>query len=194
MQCPYCQAEDTKVVDSRLSDGNEVRRRRECVSCCERFTTYESVELSLPRLIKRDGSCVQFREEKLRAGILRALEKRSVRSEQVDAAVHRIIVQLRSIGEDEIETRVLGEWVMAELKALDEVAYVRFASVYRRFQDVNEFREEIAKLRNEGLGSNALDILKKSEPQTSDQNLAYKRQPSKQNDTETNNEVLNHYE
>lgn len=162
MQCPYCQAQDTKVIDSRLSEGNEVRRRRECVSCFERFTTYESVELSLPRLIKRDGSCVQFREEKLRAGLLRALEKRSVRSEQVDAAVRRIMVQLRAAGEDEIETSVLGEWVMAELRALDEVAYVRFASVYRRFQDVNEFREEIAKLKNDTLGNDALDILKQT--------------------------------
>lgn len=162
MQCPYCQAQDTKVIDSRLSEGNEVRRRRECVSCFERFTTYESVELSLPRLIKRDGSCVQFREEKLRGGILRALEKRQVRSEQVDAAIRRIIDQLRASGEDEIETRVLGEWVMAELRALDEVAYVRFASVYRRFQDVNEFREEVAKLRNDTLGNDALEILKQT--------------------------------
>lgn len=162
MQCPYCQAYDTKVVDSRLSEQNEVRRRRECISCNERFTTYETVELSLPRLIKRDGSCVQFREEKLRAGILRALEKRQVRSEQVDAAVRRIIMQLRATGEGEVETSILGEWVMAELRALDEVAYVRFASVYRRFQDVNEFRDEIAKLKNDTLGNDALDILKQT--------------------------------
>ncbi len=149
MQCPFCQAQDTKVIDSRLAgEGDQVRRRRECVVCLERFTTYETVELSLPRLVKRDGSCVQFLEEKLRAGILRALEKRPVRTEQVDAAVNRVIYRLRAAGEREIETQVLGEWVMTELKALDEVAYVRFASVYRRFQDVNEFREEIARLRN----------------------------------------------
>lgn len=150
MQCPFCQAQDTKVIDSRLvGEGDQIRRRRECISCEERFTTYEVIELSLPRLVKRDGSCVQFREEKLRAGILRALEKRSVRTEQVDAAVTRIVNRLRASGEREIETSVLGEWVMSELKALDEVAYVRFASVYRRFKDVNEFRDEIERLKSE---------------------------------------------
>src|SRR5262245_38000998 len=129
MQCPFCRADDTKVIDSRLvAEGDQVRRRRECISCTERFTTYEVIELTLPRLIKRDGSCVQFREEKLRAGLLRALEKRPVRSEQVDGAVSHILNHLRASGEREIETRVLGEWVMAELRALDEVAYVRFAS------------------------------------------------------------------
>lgn len=148
MQCPYCRAQDTKVIDSRLvGEGNEVRRRRECICCSERFTTYEVIELSLPRVVKRDGSCVQFREEKVRSGILRALEKRPVRAESVDAAVNRIMNRVRSAGEPEIESGLLGEWVMAELRALDEVAYVRFASVYRRFQDVNEFREEIARLR-----------------------------------------------
>lgn len=149
MYCPFCQTQDTKVIDSRLSDGNEVRRRRECVSCLERFTTYEAIELSLPRLIKRDGSCVQFRQDKLRAGLLRALEKRPVQADQLDLAIQRIMYRLRASGEDEIETRVLGEWVMAELKALDEIAYLRFASVYRRFQHVDEFREEIARLREE---------------------------------------------
>src|SRR5262245_8579854 len=123
MQCPFCHAEDTKVVDSRLAgEDNAVRRRRSCMNCLERFTTYETVELSLPRLVKRDGSCVQFREEKLRAGILRALEKRPVRTEQVDAAVNRIMYRLRDAGESEIETQTLGEWVMAELKSLDEIA------------------------------------------------------------------------
>lgn len=151
MECPFCQTEDTKVIDSRLSENNEVRRRRECVSCFERFTTYESIELSLPRLIKRDGSRVQFREEKLRAGLLRALEKRPIGIEKIDSAVQHILYRLRASGEDEIETRILGEWVMAELKAMDEVAYLRFASVYRRFQDVNEFRYEIEKLRDETL-------------------------------------------
>lgn len=149
MQCPFCRADDTKVVDSRLvAEGDQVRRRRECINCSERFTTYETIELSLPRLIKRDGRCVQFREEKLRAGILRALEKRPVRAEQVDAGINRILNRLRASGEREIETQVLGEWVMIELKAIDEIAYVRFASVYRRFQDVNEFREEIARLKD----------------------------------------------
>lgn len=149
MQCPFCQAQDTKVIDSRLaSEGDQVRRRRECVLCTERFTTYETIELSLPRLIKRDGRCVQFQEEKLKNGILLALEKRPVKTELVEAAINRIIYRLRGAGERELETRLLGEWVMMELRALDEVAYVRFASVYRRFQDVDEFREEIALLRS----------------------------------------------
>ncbi len=147
MRCPFCATEDTKVVDSRLvGEGDQVRRRRECVGCNARFTTYETMELYLPRLLKRDGCCEQFREEKLRAGVLRALEKRPVRTEQVDAALSRVIDKLRACTEREVETQVLGEWVMEELKALDEIAYVRFASVYRRFQDVNEFTQEIARL------------------------------------------------
>lgn len=150
MQCPYCRAIDTKVIDSRLvNDGDQVRRRRECISCSERFTTYEVIELSLPRLIKRDGSLVQFREEKLRAGILRALEKRPVRTEQVDAAIKRILSRLQASNDREIETRILGEWVMDELKAIDDIAYVRFASVYRRFQDINDFKEEINRLKDD---------------------------------------------
>lgn len=160
MQCPFCRAEDTKVIDSRLAgEGEEVRRRRECISCSERFTTYETIELSLPRLIKRDGSRVQFREEKLRAGILRALEKRPVQAERVDTALNRLMHRLRAAGEPEIETSVLGEWVMAELRALDEVAYVRFASVYRRFQDINEFQREI----------DALQTAHHAQPATADQ-------------------------
>lgn len=149
MQCPFCQTQDTKVIDSRLTgESNQVRRRRECIICTERFTTYETIELSLPRLIKKDGSCVAFQEEKLKNGILRALEKRPVTAEQVEAAVHRIIHRLKSTGERELETHILGEWVMAELRILDEVAYLRFASVYRRFEDVNEFGAAIALLRS----------------------------------------------
>jgi transcriptional repressor NrdR len=149
MQCPFCRADDTKVIDSRLGgDGDQVRRRRECINCTERFTTYETIELSLPRLLKRDGSCVQFREEKLRLGMLRALEKRPVRTEQVDAAMNRLLKRLAASDEREISTQAIGEWVMTELRALDEIAYVRFASVYRRFQDVDEFEKEIARLKN----------------------------------------------
>ena len=155
MQCPFCRSNDTKVIDSRLvGEGNEIRRRRECIVCEARFTTYETIELSIPRIVKRDGSCVQFREEKLRSGILRALEKRPVRADLVDAAISRILYRLRAFGEREIETKTLGEWVMTELRALDEVAYVRFASVYRRFQDINEFQQEIAKLQNNTLNHN----------------------------------------
>jgi len=147
MRCPFCQASDTKVIDSRLvGEGDQVRRRRECLRCEERFTTFEGAELTMPRLIKRDGRRINFDEKNLRAGMLRALEKRPVSSEKIEEAINRIKYKLRTLGEREVETAVLGEWVMSELHALDEVAYVRFASVYRRFQDVNAFREEIERL------------------------------------------------
>ncbi|MDB2384747.1 transcriptional regulator NrdR [Endozoicomonas sp.] len=150
MHCPYCGADDTKVIDSRLvTDGNQVRRRRECLTCNERFTTYESAELVIPRLIKQDGTRETFREEKLRAGMTRALEKRPVGVEQLEDSIHRIKLRLRATGEREINSRAVGEEVMAELKELDEIAYIRFASVYRHFKDLNEFREEIEKLETE---------------------------------------------
>ena len=148
MYCPFCNAIDTKVVDSRLVDtGAQVRRRRECLECNERFTTYEVIELNMPRVIKRDGTRVTFDKNKLRAGILRSLEKRPVTTEQVDAAMHEIVKQIRVTGEREIKSQALGEFVMSELKKIDAVAYVRFASVYRSFQDVSEFHREIEKLR-----------------------------------------------
>lgn len=148
MHCPYCQAIETKVVDSRLvADGEQVRRRRECLSCALRFTTYETIELSLPRLIKSDGSYVQFKEDKLKAGMLKALEKRPVSTVQLDAAIKKIIFKLRDYTEKEMKTHKLGEWVMEELKLLDQVAYIRFASVYRQFEAVAEFEKEIARLK-----------------------------------------------
>lgn len=148
MHCPFCKEEDTKVVDSRLLDeGSQVRRRRECVQCEERFTTYEKIELSLPRIIKRDGKRTAFDETKLRAGFLRALEKRPVSAEQVESAVQRIIHKLRASGEREISSLHLGELVMDELRKLDEVAYVRFASVYRCFQDIDAFHQEVQRLK-----------------------------------------------
>jgi len=154
MQCPFCQEIDTKVVDSRLGgEGQQIRRRRECISCAERFTTYETIELSLPRLQKKDGSFVQFKEEKIRAGILRALEKRPVTMEAVDKIVNRIIYRLRATGEREVTTQLIGEWVMGELKSLDAVAYVRFASVYRRFEDVEAFSTEIERLKSTEMDS-----------------------------------------
>lgn len=147
MRCIYCGADDTKVIDSRLAgEANQVRRRRQCLDCTERFTTYENAELVLPRVIKRDGTRVHFDEQKLRAGLLRALEKRPVSSERIEAVVQRIKHHLQGSGEREIPARAIGEWVMQELRGLDEVAYVRFASVYRSFQDVNAFKEEIEKL------------------------------------------------
>ena len=150
MRCPFCGAQETKVVDSRLAgEGSQVRRRRECVTCSERFTTYESPELVMPRIIKGDGSREPFNEEKLRNGIMRALEKRPVDSERVEAALSHIHHLLHASGERELPARQLGEWVMNELRDLDQVAYVRFASVYRSFQDVNAFREEIERLEQE---------------------------------------------
>ena len=150
MKCMYCGAEDTKVIDSRLvGDGDQVRRRRQCLDCAERFTTYENAELSLPRVVKRDGSRVNFDEQKLRAGLLRALEKRPVASEEVEAVVNRIKHRLQVMGEREVPARQIGEWIMQELRELDQVAYVRFASVYRSFQDVNAFKEEIDRLESQ---------------------------------------------
>ena len=144
MYCPFCGANDTKVIDSRLvANGDQVRRRRECLVCEERFTTFETADLILPRLIKQDGSRQPFDEDKLRAGMLRALEKRPVSLERLEEAVARIKRKLRAAGEREVQSLVVGELVMNELKKLDEVAYIRFASVYRRFQDLNEFRKEI---------------------------------------------------
>src|SRR5690606_25215561 len=147
MYCPFCGANDTKVIDSRLvAAGGQVRRRRERVACHERFTTFETAELALPRIIKQDGRRQPFDAEQLRACLLRALEKRPVSVEQIEAALGRIKHQLRATGEREIKAMVVGEMVMNELKQLDEVAYIRFASVYRRFQDLNQFREEIDRL------------------------------------------------
>lgn len=148
MHCPFCHTNDTKVIDSRLvSEGNQVRRRRECLECNERFTTYEIAELAMPRIIKSDGSRMPFDAQKMQNGLLRALEKRPVASETIEDITHRIMHRLRATGEREIPSSTIGEWVMEELQKVDEVAYVRFASVYRSFQDVNEFREEIKKLQ-----------------------------------------------
>ena len=150
MRCPFCGALDTSVVDSRLSgEGDQVRRRRKCLTCQERFTTYESAELNLPRVVKRDGSRVPFDGRKLRAGMVRALEKRSVSTEQIDTAIAHIQRRLLSGGESEVPTLRIGELVMDELRQLDQVAYVRFASVYRQFEDVAAFREEIERLERQ---------------------------------------------
>ena len=138
------------MVDSRLvGDGDQVRRRRECVACKDRFTTYEKTELNLPRIIKSDGTRVPFDEDKLRGGMLRALEKRPVSSDSVEAAISRIKHSLMATGERELKSRAVGERVMDALRKMDQVAYVRFASVYRSFQDMNAFREEIERLENE---------------------------------------------
>ncbi|MGD7033657.1 transcriptional regulator NrdR [Methylotuvimicrobium buryatense] len=150
MRCPFCAAQDTRVIDSRLAnEGDQVRRRRECTVCKERFTTFEQAELSLPRVIKRGGARAPFDEQKLRAGMLRALEKRPVDSDAIEQAISRIIKELSTKGEREIKAQELGEKVMKELSMLDHVAYVRFASVYRSFEDVSEFTDMIEHLKRQ---------------------------------------------
>ncbi|MBT5330679.1 MAG: transcriptional regulator NrdR [Porticoccaceae bacterium] len=147
MHCPFCNTEDTKVIDSRLvAAGGQIRRRRECVNCGERYTTYEMPELVMPYVVKTDGTREPFNEEKLRGGLQRALEKRPVDSEQVESAITRIKQSLRSTGEREVPSRMIGESLMETLHELDQVAYVRFASVYRQFEDIEEFRAELDKL------------------------------------------------
>lgn len=153
MHCPFCSADETKVIDSRLvAEGGQVRRRRECLNCKERFTTYELAELVMPRVIKQNGSREPFNEEKLRGGFQRALEKRPVAVEEIENQISLIKHRLRATGEREIKSRELGELVMESLKALDQVAYVRFASVYRSFQDLSEFRDAIESLEAEPAG------------------------------------------
>jgi len=147
MHCPFCNAVDTKVIDSRLvAEGNQVRRRRECLTCNERYTTYESAELVMPRIIKQNGDREPFDEGKLHSGLIKALEKRPVSIEKVDEAISRIKNKLRATGEREIQSRAVGEEVMHELRDLDEVAYVRFASVYKSFKSLDEFTREIDSL------------------------------------------------
>ncbi len=151
MKCPYCKAEDTGVIDSRLSDdGDTVRRRRECKECGKRFTTYERVELNLPMVVKSSGHRVPYDREKLRTGFMRALHKRPVPTEYVDAAIIRLEPTLLALGEREVPSRVIGELVMRELKKMDDVAYIRFASVYEDFQRVDDFREAIQQVKKPG--------------------------------------------
>lgn len=148
MHCPFCNHSDTKVIDSRLAgEGRQVRRRRECLSCAERFTTFESPELVLPAVNKRDRRREPFDEQKLRAGMENALRKRPVAAEAIEEAVERILHRLQTLGEREIESSFIGDLVMEELHSLDEVAYVRFASIYRSFQDITEFQDEIDRLK-----------------------------------------------
>ncbi|MCE9638855.1 MAG: transcriptional regulator NrdR [Betaproteobacteria bacterium] len=144
MHCPFCKAEDTQVIDSRVNDdGDSIRRRRRCAECNKRFTTYETVELRMPQLVKQDGSRTEFDLDKLRTGFMRALHKRPVPTPLVDDAVATITQQVLALGEREIESRRVGEMVMKELYKLDKVAYIRFASVYKSFQDVDDFQDAI---------------------------------------------------
>lgn len=151
MHCPFCSADDTKVIDSRLvAEGTEVRRRRECQTCGERFTTFENAELVMPRIVKRDGTREPFDEEKMRGGLLKALEKRPVSADEIEACVNQIKHDLRASGEREIQASNVGEFVMKALREVDGVAYVRFASVYRDFQDVSEFQDAISGMDGNG--------------------------------------------
>jgi transcriptional repressor NrdR len=173
MHCPFCQHEDTRVIDSRLTEeGDTVRRRRECAACGERFNTFETAEIKLPVVVKSDGRREPFDEAKLRAGFERALQKRPVGSDRVDAAVRTVIHDLRASGEREVPSLRIGEAVMRELKGIDQVAFVRFASVYRRFEDVQAFREEIERLERdlpalEGLQLPLLDELREADGKSS---------------------------
>lgn len=149
MHCPFCSAVDTKVIDSRLvADGTQVRRRRQCLECNERFTTFEVAELVMPRVIKSNDIREPFNEDKLRSGMLRALEKRPVSADDVEKAISHIKSRLRATGEREVPAKLVGNLVMDALKQLDKVAYIRFASVYRSFEDIREFGEEIARLQD----------------------------------------------
>jgi transcriptional repressor NrdR len=144
MKCPFCGGAETQVADSRVSEeGEAIRRRRRCLSCEKRFTTWETVELRMPQVVKENGNREEFDEQKLRTGFIRALHKRPVPTEFVDQAIERITQKLLNLGEREIGSRRVGEMVMRELYKLDKVAYIRFASVYKSFQDVDDFREAI---------------------------------------------------
>ena len=148
MHCPFCHAEDTQVIDSRVSDdGDSIRRRRRCPGCNKRFTTYETVELRMPRVVKHDGTRADFDLDKLRTGFTLALHKRPVPTALVDDAVATITQQVLALGEREIFSRRIGEMVMAELYKLDKVAYIRFASVYKSFEDVNDFQDAIKEVQ-----------------------------------------------
>ena len=150
MYCPFCGHVETKVTDSRLAaEGRQIRRRRECLSCGERFTTFETAELVMPMVVKGDRTREAYDEAKVRAGMEKALEKRPVPRDQLDEALSRITHKVRSLGDREVQSRAVGELVMDELRQLDEVAYVRFASVYRHFEDVEAFHEEIQRLRSQ---------------------------------------------
>ena len=148
MRCPFCQSEDTQVVDTRSNpEANTIRRRRKCLKCDKRFTTYERVDLKMPRLVKKDGSRTDFDREKLTASMRLALRKRPVATEAVDSAVDRIEEKLRSLGEREIPTSRVGDLVMRELAKLDKIAYIRFASVYRSFETPDDFREAVQEVK-----------------------------------------------
>jgi transcriptional repressor NrdR len=167
MHCPFCQHLDTRVIDSRVSDdGATIRRRRVCEACGERFSTLETIELKLPLIIKSDGRREAFDARKLRSGFDRALQKRPVAEEQIEAAVRAVVHHLRMTAERELDSRRVGEYVMAELRKLDHVAYVRFASVYRAFEDVADFREVLDRLEHDTATEGQLPLIEDEPPPT----------------------------
>lgn len=148
MKCPFCTSADTQVIDSRVSEaGDSIRRRRKCSACEKRFTTYERVDLKMPRLVKKDGSRTDFDRDKIMGSMMLALRKRPVSTEDVDEAVDRVIERLRALGEREVQTTRIGDFVMRELAKLDKIAYIRFASVYRNFETPEEFREAVQEVK-----------------------------------------------
>jgi transcriptional repressor NrdR len=150
VRCPYCHYEDTKVADSRLGvDGAEVRRRRHCTECNERFTTYERLERRYPRILKSNGSVEPFNEDKIRRGVMRSLEKRKVSNSEIERLIEKVCENISKLGVDQTESSVIGEEILRELGKVDDVAYVRFASVYRRFENVNDFTQELKKIEQE---------------------------------------------
>jgi transcriptional repressor NrdR len=167
MHCPFCQHIDTRVIDSRVSDdGATIRRRRVCEACGERFSTLETIELKLPLIIKSDGRREAFDARKLRSGFDRALQKRPVSEEQIETAVRAVVHHLRMTAERELDSRRVGEYVMAELRKLDHVAYVRFASVYRAFEDVADFREVLDRLEHDTASEGQLPLIEDEPPPT----------------------------
>lgn len=173
MHCPFCNAQDTKVIDSRLAaEGAQIRRRRQCVDCNERFTTFEIIEAVIPRIIKSNGRIEPYDHQKLRRSIQLPLQKRPIDSDSIDAMISRIEKNLRQLGEREVASTVLGELVMSELKCLDDIAYVRFASVYRDFQDIEAFQQALASLSDT---ANKAEISEKIEHLTK-KNIRSKRQ------------------
>lgn len=167
MWCPLCSHENTRVVDSRLTrDGMQIRRRRLCEKCGSRFNTYEAPEIKAPRIIKSDGTREAFSEEKLRTGMLRALEKRPVETRELERTIRALLRQISTVEDSEIPSSLVGEWVMRELSRLDQVAYVRFASVYKRFEDVQAFRDVIERLERSAPGDNDKRQISLLEPKT----------------------------
>ena len=149
MKCPFCQHEDTQVLDTRVSEDDSIRRRRRCATCDKRFTTYERIELSMPIIVKKNGSRTEFAPAKLRGSLMLALRKRPVSAEAIDTAISTIEEKLLTSGQREVDTNYVGELVMQELKRLDKIAYIRFASVYKNFEDLAEFQDAIAEVGHE---------------------------------------------